>query len=87
MEQIFSTVSTRTTIAQDNDFSGLSAGAANGFSYSESSSFGSADAVSGDFGASASGFDVAAAAFNGVDTNQDGSISRSEFAQFLEKGL
>ena len=97
MEQIFATISTSSTTTQGQDFSsfsssanfgsGLSADGASVVSYSESSSFGGADAVSADFGASASGVDVATAAFNSVDTNQDGSISRSEFAQFFEKGL
>ena len=87
MEQIFATISTSSAGSSANFESGFSAGGVSESSHFESSSFGSSGAVGADFGASASGFDVATAAFNSVDSNQDGSISRDEFAQFFQKGL
>lgn len=87
MEQIFATISASGASSSANFESGFSAGGVSESSQFESSSFGSAEAVGGSFGASSSGFDVATAAFNSVDSNQDGGISREEFAQFFQKGL
>ena len=39
------------------------------------------------FGGGAGGFDVASAAFQGVDTNHDGGIDRAEFSRFFQQGL
>jgi hypothetical protein len=64
---------------------GLQEASAEGGSFSsfESSSF-SAGAASG---AASGGFDLAASAFNSADTNQDGTLSRDEFAKFYQQGL
>jgi hypothetical protein len=74
---------------------GAGAGGLGGSYESSSSSFEASSLnAGGNYGASAgvgggygSGFDVAGAAFRGVDSNNDGAIDRSEFARFYQQGL
>lgn len=63
------------------DLVGGASGGFGGSSY-ESSSYSSSSG-----GGVGGGFDVASAAFNSADTNKDGSLSASEFNNFVQGGL
>jgi len=67
-------------------FSGGAGGGYGGSSSYESSSFASSSGVGGGVGGGG-GFDLASAAFQSADTNQDGGLSATEFNKFVQGGL